>query len=180
MEVWNATAADSNDRPDSWYVLDQLLSRGRRYSAVATDDAHFKQREDALQAWIWVKAQTLTADSILTALKAGAFYASTGPELRSIEIDAEGRLRIECTPVDHIFVTARGSQEASVHGAGITEASFDLDHIWRPVVGAQLGPFESPYCRVTIRDIRGGRAWSNPIWLADLVGSSADERRANS
>ena len=122
----------------------------------------------------------LTADAILTALKAGSFYASTGPELRSIEIDAEGRLRIECTPVDHIFVTARGSQEASAHRAGITEASFDLDRIWRPVVGAPLGPFDSPFCRVTIRDSRGGRAWSNPLWLADLVGSSVDKSRANS
>ena len=29
-----------------------------------------------------------------------------------------------------------------------------------------LKDFDSPCCRVTVRDARGGRAWSNPIWLA--------------
>ena len=109
-----------------------------------------------------------SAENAVAALKAGAFYASTGPEFRSIEIDDKGRLRIECSPVEHIFVTARGSQEASAHGRDITEAAFDLDRIWRPVVGAPLGGFDSPFCRVTIRDAEGGRAWSNPIWLGGL------------
>lgn len=166
VEVWNATVVDSNDRPDSWYVLDQLLSRGRQYVAIAADDAHFRERNDALQAWVWVMAESLTAESLVAALKAGSFYASTGPEFRSIEIDEEGRLRIECSPVEHIFVTARGSQEASAHGEDLTEAAFDLDRIWRPVVGAPLGGFDSPFCRITIRDAQGRRAWANPIRLA--------------
>jgi hypothetical protein len=174
VEVWNATVLDSNDRPDSWYVLDQLLSRGRRYLAIAADDAHFRERPDALQAWVWVKAERLGAADLVSALMAGSFYASTGPELRSIEVDEAGSLRIECSPVDHIFVTARGSQEAGVHGTAITEAVFDLERIWRPVVGAPLGGFDSPFCRVTIRDAQGRRAWSNPIWLA-AGGQSVDK-----
>jgi hypothetical protein len=156
IEVWNATAADLNDRPDSWYVLDQLLSRGGRYSALATDDAHFTgERNDALQGWVWVKAQRLTPASLLGALKAGRFYSSTGPEFHSIEIDPAGRMRIDCTPIDRVFVTARGPQVASVQGKGLTEVVVDLAGL------------DGPYCRVTIRDRDGRRAWSNPIWFDD-------------
>jgi hypothetical protein len=163
VEVWNATTADLNDRPDSWYVVDQLLSRGRRYSALATDDAHFtNERNDALQAWVWVKAEALTPASLLIALKAGRFYSSTGPELRSIEIDSSRRMRIECTPVARVFATARGPQVASIEGDELTEAVLDL------------AGFDGPYCRVTVRDRDGRRAWSNPIWLdaAGFAGSS--------
>lgn len=154
IEVWNATAADLNDRPDSWYVLDQLLSQGGRYSALATDDAHFTgERNDALQAWVWVKAEALTPTSLLAALKTGRFYSSTGPEFHSIEIDSARCVRIECTPVDRVFVTARGHQVASVQGDELTEAVVDLAGL------------EGPYCRVTVRDRDGRRAWSNPIQL---------------
>jgi hypothetical protein len=154
IEAWNATAADLNDRPDSWYVLDQLLSRGDRYTALATDDAHFTgDRNDALQAWVWVKAETLTPADLVSALKSGRFYSSTGPELRSIEIDAARRMRIDCSPVEWVFVTARGPQVVSVRGDGLTEAVVDLTGL------------DGPYCRVTIRDRDGRRAWSNPLWL---------------
>jgi len=154
IEAWNATAADLNDRPDSWYVLDQLLSRGGRYTAIATDDAHFSgERNDALQAWVWVKAEALTGPGLLAALKTGRFYSSTGPEFRSIEIDTARCMTIRCTPVDRVFVTGRGHQVASIQGDGLTEGMVDLAGL------------EGPYCRVTVRDRDGGRAWSNPIRL---------------
>jgi hypothetical protein len=154
IEVWNATTADMNDRPDSWYVFDQLLSRGGRYSAIATDDAHFDSgRIDALQAWVWVKAEALTPASLVDALKAGRFYSSTGPQIRSIEIDSDLRLKIDCTPVDWVFVTARGRHVASVQGDELTEAVIELAGL------------EGPYCRVTVRDRDGRRAWSNAIQL---------------
>ncbi|MGI8793786.1 MAG: PHP domain-containing protein [Acidimicrobiales bacterium] len=156
IEVWNATAADLNDRPDSWYVLDQLLSRGGRHFALASDDAHFTgERNDALQAWIWVKAEALTPAGLLVALKAGHFYSSTGPEFRSIDVDAARRLRISCSPVERVFVTGRGSHVASVQGNELTEAVVDLADL------------DGPYCRVTVRDRDRRRAWSNPIWLDD-------------
>lgn len=154
IEAWNATAADLNDRPDSWYVLDQLLSRGGRYTAIATDDAHFSgERNDALQAWVWVKSEALTVASLLTALKTGQFYSSTGPEFRSIEIDTARCMTIRCTPVDRVFVTGRGHEVAGVQGDELTEAIIDLSGL------------TGSYCRVTVRDRDGRRAWSNAIEL---------------
>jgi hypothetical protein len=130
------------------------LSRGGRYTAIATDDAHFTgERNDALRGWVWVTAEALTPASLLAALKAGRFYSSTGPELHSVRIDAAGRLRVECSPVEWIFVTARGPQVVSVHGNELTEAAVDLAGL------------DGPYYRVTVRDRHGRRAWSNPVWV---------------
>ncbi len=41
MEIYNGVAADANDRPESWHILDVLLDRRQRYFAYAADDAHF-------------------------------------------------------------------------------------------------------------------------------------------
>jgi hypothetical protein len=154
IEAWNATTADMNDRPDSWYVFDQLLSRGGHYGAIATDDAHFdNDQNDALRAWVWVKAAALTQANLVAALKAGQFYSSTGPQIHSIELDSALRLKIDCSPVDWVFVTARGRHVASVHSDGLTKALIDL------------AALEGAYCRVTVRDRDGRRAWSNAIRL---------------
>src|SRR5690606_5840839 len=82
VEIFNGTSVDHNDRPDGWYLLDLLTARGLRYSACATDDAHFNPaRADVATGWVWVKSETLSPESLLEALKAGYYYASTGPEL---------------------------------------------------------------------------------------------------
>ena len=79
IETINGISADHNDRIDSWYMLNVLLARGYRYTACATDDAHFLDRHnDRLRGWVWVKSEELTPDAILAALKRGDYYSSTG------------------------------------------------------------------------------------------------------
>src|SRR5207302_1437804 len=92
VEIYNGTAIDHNDKPDSWYVLDLLLRRGARYSACATDDAHFNpDRADRLCGWVNVRSETLDPDALLAALKAGDFYSSTGPQIHDIQLSAGER-----------------------------------------------------------------------------------------
>jgi hypothetical protein len=154
IEVFNATAIDHNDRYDSWYILDLVLARGHRYFACATDDAHFVAgRHDAARGWVWVKSESLTPASILAALKAGHYYSTTDPQIHDIQVEGRSRVRVRCSPAAAIFVTGTRSNTASTHGHGLTEATISLYN------------FDSPYCRVTIRDAHGGRAWSNPIWF---------------
>ncbi len=62
-----------------------------------------------------------------------------------------------CSPVDHIFVTGKTWLAERAHDHGITEATLDIRDL--------AGKFNSPFCRVTVRDRNGGRAWSNPIWF---------------
>ena len=156
IEVYNATSCDYNDRPDSVYMLDLMLMRGRRYSACATDDAHFKEeRYDALRGWVQVKSEHNQPEALVDALKLGSYYASTGPKIHDIAIGSDGdKLSVNCSPAERIFLTGYGSKAVHVHGHGIHCAEFSVKAFKN-----------SPFIRVTVRDSRGGRAWSNPIWL---------------
>ncbi len=155
VEVYNGVADDANDRADSWHIMDILLDRRQRYFAYAADDAHLKEHHDFRRGWVHVKAEELSPDALLTALKAGAFYASTGPEIYDIEHIPGERLVVHCSPAERIFLTGVGSTSNRAWGNGLTHAEFDLSN------------WDSHYCRVTVRDRDGSRAWSNPIWLEE-------------
>ena len=156
VEIYNGTAIDHNDKADSWYVLDLLLRRGGRYAACATDDAHFNpERRDALRGWVHAKSETLEPEALLTALKSGDYYSSTGPRIEDIELTPGETLAVRCSPADRIFFTGHGSLSYAVHGEGITEAEFSLK------------PFASSGCfRVTVRDAQGGRLVKPDLDLA--------------
>lgn len=152
VEVYNETCANDNDRGESWHLAEMLLARGRRVLAYAADDAHFTARPDTFGGWVQVRAASLDPDALLAALKAGHFYSSQGPELNDITIDGD-RLRVACSPAKAIFLSGRGSAHGALLGEGLTEAELPI------------AAFKGGYCRVTVVDDLGKRAWSNPIWL---------------
>ncbi|MBZ0279082.1 MAG: CehA/McbA family metallohydrolase [Anaerolineae bacterium] len=153
IEIYNGTSHDHNDAPDSVYMLDVLLERGHQYFACATDDTHAHTfRDDIGLGWVQVKSESLEPEALLDALKAGHYYSSTGPQIFDIQIEGK-RLSVRCSPAERIFITGSGFQARSVSGSGVREAEFDLNKI------------SGSYCRITVRDSHGGRAWSNPIWF---------------
>jgi hypothetical protein len=157
IEIYNGCAADHNDRAESWYVLDQMLTRGARYTACATDDAHFHpDRHGELRGWVYVKCEALQPEVILEALKAGEYYSSSGPQLHSVQLVTGNKLRISCSPVDRVWIVGGcgGNAVACAHGNGLIEAELNLKIL-----------SGSPYFRITVRDRDGAHAWSNPIWL---------------
>jgi hypothetical protein len=151
VEVFNATCAQLNDRGESWHLTDMLLTRRRLY-AFAADDAHFKDRPDAFAAWVQVKAAALEPAALLAALKAGHFYSSQGPTIDEILV-SDGEIAIACSPARLIVVSGRGAAARSARGDNLTECVLSL------------APFAGGYCRVTVVDAAGRRAWSNPIWI---------------
>ncbi|MEL7496521.1 MAG: hypothetical protein AAFN77_02860 [Planctomycetota bacterium] len=77
---------------------------------LATDDSHNYHGRPGSQpgrGWIMVKAEKLEPDSIVRAIKAGSFYASSGVTLNEIQWDPKtNRLDIEIQPVaGHTFTT---------------------------------------------------------------------------
>jgi hypothetical protein len=68
------------------------------------------------------------------------------------------RLRVETSEAYAISLTGgggrwqSGQERHSEQDQPIAEADFDL------------APFRGSYCRVTLVDPEGRRAWSNPIW----------------
>jgi hypothetical protein len=154
IEVFNATSVDHNDKPAGWYMLDVLLMRGKRYFACATDDAHFKNRNDSLRGWVMVKSEVLLPEAILVALKAGQYYSSTGPQIFDVQVVPHEKVIVRCSPANAVFVTGHGSLSGKTLGSGILETEISIKHFT-----------DSPFCRVTVRDEFGGRAWTNPIWF---------------
>ncbi|MSP14679.1 MAG: phosphotransferase [Chloroflexi bacterium] len=153
VETYNATTRHHNDRGDSWHISDMLSARGKRLTAYAADDAHFSTRPDRFGGWVQVRAPALDPASLLASLKAGYFYSSQGPEIHNIAISGQ-TLTVSCSPAQAVFVSGRGSKARSRLGEQITESEFPIEL------------FKETYCRVTVVDNRGKRAWSNPIWLA--------------
>ena len=154
IETFNGVSVDYNDRADSWYMLDLMAMRGRRYLACATDDAHFgPKRWDAMRGWVWVKSEELTPEALLAALKAGAYYSSCGPEIHDIQVEPGKCVYVRCSPAERVYVSGSQYHAASAFGPALYEAELDI---------RQWG---SPYLRVTVRDANGRRAWSNPLWL---------------
>ena len=124
VEIYNHGCAIENDRGDGWYLADQLLTEGHRLTAFATDDAHFKT-PDHFGGWVHVKAESLDPDALLTALKAGQYYSSMGPQIHAIEMNGK-EISISCSPVDTITVLCGTSRTMVRNGRAITDASFDL------------------------------------------------------
>ena len=153
----NCAKAALPDRADGAYMLDGLLEGGRRVLANAGDDAHFGHPRDRFGGWVEVHSDRLDPDALLASLKAGRYYSTQGPELRELIADDE-RLRVETSEVYAVSLTTggarwlSGSERHGGVGMPITEAEFDL------------APFRGSYCRVTVVDEAGRRAWGNPIW----------------
>jgi hypothetical protein len=154
IEVYNDTCLWLNDRADGWYISDALSALGRRLTAYAADDAHFKPyMPDWRTAWVNVRAERLDPDALVAALKAGQYYASQGPEIADVRIEGD-RMWVKSSPARAIWVTGVATRYGGALGDGMTEAEFSLERL-RP----------GRYCRVTVLDAAGKRAWTNPIWL---------------
>ena len=151
VEIYNHGCAVDCDRPHGFYTLDQLLTEGRRLTLCATDDAHFST-PDAFGGWVMVKAEALAPDALLAALKAGHFYASTGPKIHSATWTADS-VTITCDPAISVIVQGPGTATTCVRGDALTQATLPLDRFR-----------ESPWVRVSIIDAQGKRAWLNPVF----------------
>ena len=151
VEVYNHGCAVGCDRPHGFYTLDQLLTEGKTLNLCATDDAHFSE-PDAFGGWVMVKAETLDPDALLTALKAGHYYSSTGPEFRGIAW-AKHEVTVDSSAVSTVIVQGKGAAAVAVHGQSMTRTSVKLDRF-----------AASDWVRVTIVDAAGQRAWLNPVF----------------
>jgi len=97
LEIYNMNK-DSNNFGGGRYlsteqIWDRVLTAGKVFYGVCSDDSHFVKREfDAAipyagKAWVVVKAPTLTAGEIAKALEKGDFYSSNGVILEDVKAD---------------------------------------------------------------------------------------------
>ena len=151
VEVYNNGCALECARGDGAALLDALLNEGRRLTAIATDDAHFKM-DDACGGWVMVKADANEPEALVAALKAGRFYASQGPAIHAAEI-AGDTLIVECSPAVNVCAVGRGSRAVNVLRRQMTRAELPL------------AKFAGDWFRFVVTDAAGRSAWSNPVRL---------------
>lgn len=84
IEIYNAVLRRSTGAPLATDRWDTLLTAGMRVWGFAHDDAHVDG--DRGLAWIMLHAPTCSREAILSALRAGRFYASTGLALTHVGV----------------------------------------------------------------------------------------------
>ncbi len=151
VEIYNATC-DKIARSGGGHDFAHLLDAGRIVGAVAVDDAH--SAIDRFNAWTWLRMRSLTARAVVSALRAGCWYSSTGPKIHDFRV-ARGRVEVRCSPAEFIYLSAQashGARRAAQPGKAIRKFSRPLPEPWR-------------YVRAVVVDHRGRKAWTNPILL---------------
>lgn len=157
IEVFNTTCERGIGRGHSEPHWDDLLARGRTLAAIAVDDAHLHYW-DFGGGWVMVRAERLDTASVLAALKAGEFYASTGPEIKAVEV-RDGAVHVECSPARTAAMVVpspgRGWTTDQVRRGLEEEPMTEAD---LPLEAARGGVF-----RIEVIDQQGRRAWTNPF-----------------
>jgi len=130
---------------------DELLAQGRLFYGLAVDDIHDPDIEGD-GGWTWIKAAELTPQAMRQALESGAFYASTGPVIRDIQV-CDGIVEVHCSPVVSVGFMATafyGRRVTAPKGQTIQQARYQLKG-------------NEGYLRVECTAADGRSAWSNPV-----------------
>lgn len=151
FELWasHQQTTGGGDREREWAAG---LDAGIYLPAIAVDDAH--TQSDVATAWTWLKMKSLSTRSVLSAIRAGACYASTGPQIKDFRATAE-TVEIRCSSCATIALLGPGAKRA-VRKAPAKGRGIGSHRIPRP---------DWPFVRAVVTDRAGGKAWTNPLPL---------------
>ncbi len=130
-----------------------FLRQGKRIFAVAGDDNH--NNHDTFVAWTVIRAPQLTYKDICESLKNGNFYATSGPEIKSLYIE-DGVMHVETDEARRIFFNTAIRHTKNIFnedGSPVTSGSFKIDYE------------EDEYVRVTVVGMDGSMCYSNPYFI---------------
>ncbi len=156
LEVFNYTCEVGIGRGTSDETWDALLARGEHCLGFAVDDAHMHY-PDALGGWIMLKSANTEAESIISAIMAGAFYASSGPSIEDVTFH-DGHVTVRCSPCQSVHVicpqpgAGTNSRRSGPTATPITEVTLPVSEKWATL-------------RIECVDLQGRRAWTNPFWF---------------
>lgn len=146
VEIVNPHSSPTLDE-QFWHTLIAYRGPDAPTWATAVDDAH--SPADINFGWIMVKAESLSTQAILEALRRGSHYPTTGltatfgVEEDAIYVTAQGIIHIE-------FIDGKGNVVLKTQG----------DHARYLPTGSE------GFVRLRLSDpVTGSRAWSQPFWL---------------
>jgi hypothetical protein len=151
LEVYDARVAGSNPRlAEATTIWDRLLSAGNRVYAFAGDDATSLHDAALGRAWIEVLAPAQDLGSLLSSLREGAFFASTGNEFTRLSVTGTN-ITAEAAPGSSLHFIGRGGRILTT-------------------VSASSGSYQvrgdEGYVRVEAIGENGAKAWSQPFFVS--------------
>lgn len=156
VEIYNHVCQWLNGKGSGSVHWSAMLDCFPNTLAFAADDAHMVPVEPGWDGgWIVANAPSCSRDPILSAIRAGNFYSTCGPEFYSIAYDGE-QVTIRTSPVQFARLVGPahlGDRVGSFHGHLREEASFPFPQDW-------------PYAYLEIEDEQRRRAWTNPLFVA--------------
>ena len=158
LEIFNYNTVNESGTGYDTAHWDVMLRKGRRIHGFASDDNHNEGLfDDACGGYVWVKADGLTHDNIISALVEGNYYSSSGPKIYDWGI-REGVVYVDCSPVNRVNVIAGGYVNGgrTVMCGSLQETMTRAEY---PLNG------DETYVRVECVDANGRTAWSNAIFL---------------
>ena len=169
LEVWNTGCELELGRGDSSLHWDEALEHGRALQGLATDDSHHPGYDSGF-AWTWVRAAERSQEAVLQALRDGAFYGSTGPEIEAVDV-ADDSVVVRCSAATSVtlYCGRRQGARANAGRLGYPNESRVLtrDHHGL-ITSVELNrPWDGgAYGRVEVAAADGTKAWTNPLWTA--------------
>ena len=151
LEIYDARVAESNPaQADATAMSDRLLSAGNRVYAFAGDDATSLEDPALGRAWIEVLAPAPDLSSLLSSLRQGAFFASTGAEFTRLGL-TEATISAEAAPGSSLHFIGRDG------------------HVLK-AVAASTGSYQvrgdEGYIRVEVIGENGAKGWSQPFFIS--------------
>ena len=158
MEIVNYNCIAGGTPEWNEVIYDHMLSRGERLYAIATDDNHNTHWfPDSFGGFAMILADELSYKSIFDALMSGSFYASEGPEIKSVYFE-DGTLSVftsEAASIRFNTYGRKGKNENAKDGRLITSATFKVDP-------------DDKYVRITVTDKNGQHAYKSAFFTEDL------------
>lgn len=125
LEIYNGVISRLPGSPYATNRWDMLLSRGRRLWGFANDDSHAAQIDVGL-GWNAAYVTEETPAGVVEALRRGRFYASTGVEITSIEVDGP-RICVETENAHRVVALREGAQRFAQVDAPSIEVEVPAD-----------------------------------------------------
>ena len=163
VEIFN-TGSVVKGLYDDEAAFAELIRAGKRVYCTAADDNHNRRpldspHSDSFGGFVMINADRLGYSEILSSLSSGNFYASTGPEIFSLESNGE-EVIIECSACKKISLLTEGRRSLAKYpektSRGRCRESFKIPD------GA-LG------FRIRIEDGYGARAYSQFYYVNDIT-----------
>lgn len=170
MEVYNNHCNRVGFDDNNSQVYQDLLKLGNRLFPIATDDFHRLENDDWIAGgWVMVGAEKLEYGSVISAMEAGDFYASTGPQIHSLTLDGTV-LKIRCSPAQSIFIFSQSRHATELKrcdGTAIEGGEFDLAPwlaCWK-----ENNREDEAFIRVIVTGPDGHRAYTRAYWYSELI-----------